>query len=243
MEQTQLYNATNYFLDTVDVRNTTVDVTIISAYLCPTDDTFKLFNYWKWISAINNFTNLADSHTRAPTNYVASWGDMKVGSQWDIYSGDPLPGNNWGCGNTFRSIFGDCINYAVTSVASCTDGTSNTLLVGENAPCYNGSLLWLNGGGIYASAGIPLNWLTNLQDGQVDVDGTVCGVQYINSIQSPHCFRNQTYNHRFKSKRPGGAYFAFADGSVHFIKQSIGPRTDNALASRAGGEVVSSDSY
>jgi prepilin-type N-terminal cleavage/methylation domain-containing protein/prepilin-type processing-associated H-X9-DG protein len=242
MEQTQLYNATNNFVDTVDVRNTTIDVAITSTYLCPTDDTFKLFNNWKWISAINNFANLADSYTGAPTNYVASWGDMKVGSQWDIYSGE-VGGPNWGCGNTFRGMFGDCSNGAVTSVASCTDGTSNTFLVGENSPYYNGSLLWLNGGGIYATTIIPLNWLTNLQDGQVDVDGTVCSVQYVNSIQAPHCFRNQTYNYGFKSKHPGGANFAFADGSVRFIKQSINVRTYNALASRAGSEVISSDTY
>ena len=36
---------------------------------------------------------------------------------------------------------------------------------------------------------------------------------------------------------------AMADGSVKFVKQSIGPRPYNALGSRAGGEVLSSDSY
>jgi hypothetical protein len=34
-----------------------------------------------------------------------------------------------------------------------------------------------------------------------------------------------------------------ADGSVRFIKQSISPRVFNALATRAGGEVVSADTY
>jgi prepilin-type processing-associated H-X9-DG protein len=42
---------------------------------------------------------------------------------------------------------------------------------------------------------------------------------------------------------PGGANFVFADGSVHFLKSSINPFTYNALGSRAGGEIVSSDSY
>jgi prepilin-type processing-associated H-X9-DG protein len=42
---------------------------------------------------------------------------------------------------------------------------------------------------------------------------------------------------------PGGANFTFADGSVHFLKASINPATYNALGSRMGGEVISSDSY
>ncbi len=45
----------------------------------------------------------------------------------------------------------------------------------------------------------------------------------------------------FKSKHAGGANFVMSDGSVRFIKGSINPRTYNALGSRAGGEVISSD--
>ena len=45
------------------------------------------------------------------------------------------------------------------------------------------------------------------------------------------------------SYHPGGVNAAFADGSVHFIKQSISPQTWWALGTRAGGEVVSSDNY
>jgi len=45
------------------------------------------------------------------------------------------------------------------------------------------------------------------------------------------------------SNHPGGVNVAFADGSVHFIKDSISPQTWWALGSRAGGEVISSDSY
>jgi prepilin-type N-terminal cleavage/methylation domain-containing protein/prepilin-type processing-associated H-X9-DG protein len=45
------------------------------------------------------------------------------------------------------------------------------------------------------------------------------------------------------SNHPGGVNVAFADGSVHFIKNSISPQTWWGLGSRALGEVVSSDSY
>jgi prepilin-type processing-associated H-X9-DG protein len=45
------------------------------------------------------------------------------------------------------------------------------------------------------------------------------------------------------SKHPGGVNTLFADGSVHFIKNSISPVTWYALGTIAGGEVISSDSY
>jgi len=45
------------------------------------------------------------------------------------------------------------------------------------------------------------------------------------------------------SRHPGGVNVAFADGSVHFIKSSISYQSWQGLGTRAGGEVLSSDSY
>jgi prepilin-type N-terminal cleavage/methylation domain-containing protein/prepilin-type processing-associated H-X9-DG protein len=45
------------------------------------------------------------------------------------------------------------------------------------------------------------------------------------------------------SKHPGGVNALFADGSVHFVKNSVSPITWYALGTIAGGEVISSDSY
>jgi prepilin-type N-terminal cleavage/methylation domain-containing protein/prepilin-type processing-associated H-X9-DG protein len=45
------------------------------------------------------------------------------------------------------------------------------------------------------------------------------------------------------SNHSGGVNVAFLDGSVHFIKDSINLGTWGALATKAGGEVISSDSY
>ena len=45
------------------------------------------------------------------------------------------------------------------------------------------------------------------------------------------------------SNHPGGVNVAFADGSVHFIKDSVSPQTWWGLGTRNGGETISSDSY
>jgi prepilin-type N-terminal cleavage/methylation domain-containing protein/prepilin-type processing-associated H-X9-DG protein len=45
------------------------------------------------------------------------------------------------------------------------------------------------------------------------------------------------------SNHPGGCNFAFGDGSVRFIKDSVNMMTYESLGTRNGGEVVSSDSY
>jgi prepilin-type N-terminal cleavage/methylation domain-containing protein/prepilin-type processing-associated H-X9-DG protein len=57
-----------------------------------------------------------------------------------------------------------------------------------------------------------------------------------NSLDNPGVIGSASYH-------PGGANFLFADGSVHFIKNSTSQVTICSLASIAGGEVISSDSY
>ena len=45
------------------------------------------------------------------------------------------------------------------------------------------------------------------------------------------------------SHHPGGVNVLFGDGSVKFVKDSVALWTWRALGTRAGGEVISSDSY
>ncbi len=46
-----------------------------------------------------------------------------------------------------------------------------------------------------------------------------------------------------RSEHPGGVNAAFVDGHVAFIKDTITPTIWRALATRAGGEVISADAY
>jgi prepilin-type processing-associated H-X9-DG protein len=53
----------------------------------------------------------------------------------------------------------------------------------------------------------------------------------------------EEYVASYGSMHPGGANFLMGDGSVRFIKDTIDPKTYTALGTRAGGEVISGDSY
>jgi prepilin-type N-terminal cleavage/methylation domain-containing protein/prepilin-type processing-associated H-X9-DG protein len=47
----------------------------------------------------------------------------------------------------------------------------------------------------------------------------------------------------YSTWHPGGANFAFGDGSVRFLKNSINRRIFRLLANRADGEIISADKY
>jgi prepilin-type processing-associated H-X9-DG protein len=49
---------------------------------------------------------------------------------------------------------------------------------------------------------------------------------------------NHTIASGIKSRHPGGAYVALADGSTHFLQESIDPVVLRALGTRAGGDAA-----
>jgi prepilin-type N-terminal cleavage/methylation domain-containing protein/prepilin-type processing-associated H-X9-DG protein len=239
LEQSPIYNACNFDVNIfLPANNPTVYLARLATYLCPTDNSSKVFTDRWWATILD----LGGIYSGSPLNYITSWGDMKTGSIFDFLSGEG-PNFTWGCGNTFRGLFGECSDGAVTKIADCSDGTSNIFLAGENSPNLNGGLHWANPDANAGTTVVPLNWMTRYKDGQVEPNGDLCepnGAILVTSTHS-HCYRNYTYNFAFKSFHPGGANFAMADGSVKFVKQTINARVYNALGSRAGGEVISHD--
>ena len=131
----------------------------------------------------------------------------------------------------FPTILGDLVNGVpsarglfwrgtlVVTMAGVQDGLSGTLMIGEALPDACEWNSWSNSAQSVAVTTIPLN-------------------QRINNDPA-----NPNYCDGFKSRHPGGANFAFADASVHFIKDSISPAVYQGISSRAGGESISGDSY
>jgi prepilin-type processing-associated H-X9-DG protein len=130
-------------------------------------------------------------------------------------------------------------------VGDITDGTSNTLLFGErhhHDPEYDrisepyrlspgfaamidvGSWGWAwgHGGMVHVTRSTPVRINYRVSPSAAEGD--------LSTMYDRLC--------AFGSGHPGGANFAFADGSVRFLSDSTRLDTLQALSTRAGGEVV-----
>ena len=166
----------------------------------------------------------------ATTSYKGCIGDTAVtdgNHKGDVnasqYTGFPGFGSGPDCHNTVEcnGLIWRGNYFNPVELKSITDGTSNTIMVGESVvdQDYHSAAYFADGS--WASAGVPLNFFRL---------GT-----------SPEDIKNVDWfdMRGFKSLHPGGAQFVMADGSVHFIQESIDGRTYRGLATRDGGEVVS----
>ncbi len=158
---------------------------------------------------------------------------------------------------------------AVVKMSNVTDGTSNTTLFGEmcrflNEPpdpynFYSFTAVFpasdfnpnaINAGEYFPQTGAftfprinSPNDITGKNWQAVwGVCGTGAGIPTDWLISCPQSLTTLG-EWAFRSRHPGGVNFAFADGSVKFIKQSISDMTYQALGTRAGSEVISSDAY
>jgi prepilin-type N-terminal cleavage/methylation domain-containing protein/prepilin-type processing-associated H-X9-DG protein len=98
------------------------------------------------------------------------------------------------------------------------DGLSNTFLAGEDIPEKNLHCDWPYANHAIGTCGIGPN-AKPLKGGEYD------------PADWPNVYA-------FRSRHPGGLQFAFVDGSVHFISETIPLAVYRALATRKGREVV-----
>jgi prepilin-type processing-associated H-X9-DG protein len=108
-----------------------------------------------------------------------------------------------------------------TRLTDITDGTSNTLMVGEgswtNTVTGTRYRTWIRGCDRFAACGNSRNISAGINTPSIALFNDVA----------------------MGSQHSGGANFGMADGSVRFLQQSITINNYRALASRNGGEVVS----
>jgi prepilin-type processing-associated H-X9-DG protein/prepilin-type N-terminal cleavage/methylation domain-containing protein len=140
---------------------------------------------------------------------------------------------------------------AGTSWAQITDGTSMTIMVGEDA----GRPGWYGvGGQLLASGGRKANKEGGWADPNAafSVDGAYqgCNLAFVgNSSADPcipgptpnSCALNCDNNSEFYAFHTGGCNALFADGHVQFLSSSIPLCTLAALVTRGGGEVPGPD--
>jgi len=258
MEQTAVYNSINFSLTYSAPQNITVTDTQLSFLFCPSDPGQHVDPPKPQGGGTNDGT----------TSYGTCDGD------WYVFSVTYGATNALGPQN--RAMFGP--NYS-RSLASVTDGLSNTFSAGEGLiqhlqsrhcgdssagsppsdpttgtwsftniplpgpnslaalnsvvsgcpkpPTPIGHTRWTNGGVYYSgfttanTPNQPIDW-----DWVDENDG---GPTYMSLSAS--------------SKHPGGVNILFADGSVHFIKDTVNPAAYRALGSVQGGEVISADQF
>ena len=263
MDQSAFYNSINIMLGPYQLRNSTVCGVGVNSLWCPSD------------AAVWGLRNFEQS---------AGWDGTTIGITYSSYAGvcgtfTPAISYTQATIGAMQGMFPDTGQgwynpgapvQPPVRIASVTDGTSNTFLFGEHAHTLM-SQTWprpctASGGCDYYGIG----WWEDSDYG----DGTLAcfyppNVPNVSFLPQGACDMNSDpAGLDATSMHPGGVNFAFADGSVHFIKNSISSwnwqqmapilASNNcipvlpagqpmavyqALSTRNGGEVISSDAY
>lgn len=175
----------------------------------------------------------------AQSNYdgsMGSQGNVSAGGDCNPYQGfalmpNPNNADTFNAGEVSGMGNRDAVSIGIKDV---TDGTSNTIHMGEVLPSCNDHSsvgFWRqNGMSNFHSATIaPIN------------DFTTCSWATGSLIRHPSCTAQSKWNisFGFRSRHTGGAHFLFVDGSVRFLSQNIDHQsTYQRLGGRADGQVV-----
>jgi prepilin-type N-terminal cleavage/methylation domain-containing protein/prepilin-type processing-associated H-X9-DG protein len=108
-----------------------------------------------------------------------------------------------------------------------TDGTSNTLFVGETSPEDGNSPAWSSDGD-WAITGVEINWDWKSSADCMDSSGN----------PNPGAANCWSQMRGFRGYHPGGNSFAFVDGSVKFLSNNISHQTFRALSTKASGDLI-----
>jgi prepilin-type N-terminal cleavage/methylation domain-containing protein/prepilin-type processing-associated H-X9-DG protein len=231
MEQAPLFNSINFVLGVEFPDNQTSRLTTIASFFCPSDawrqDIFTVVD-----STTTGTMPGAPICNVASSNYVGSVGSGDPSSlyPWIIDADDGPPGRDNGNGIYFR-------NHVIT-IAQILDGTSQTFLAGERSQ----NLSRASWTGAVTNAAVPLVAL-QAEAGLDPEGGGALVLSHTGEGHGPNAPSGLAHGDQYWSLHPGGANFVFCDGSVRVIKELVGFSIFQALATRAGGEVLSADQF
>ena len=200
LEPDALYRTIHPDLPYTDSANLPAGQTVLSVFLCPTSPNDSLFRVTPDLptSSMNQY---------ARSDYGAVNGERGLRSPTATNSPE-------------RGVL---ITESNLSLADITDGTSQTILLGE------------------VPEGIHSIWISvhNVFDQSAPVSERHSDTSPYPSCLIPGVFCD--FGQEVTSYHPGGAQTVFADGSVHFLRTAMDNAVLAALCSRAGGEPVGGD--
>jgi prepilin-type N-terminal cleavage/methylation domain-containing protein/prepilin-type processing-associated H-X9-DG protein len=209
VEQSNLADQIDYTLPVEAPTSAQARNTRLTIYTCPADYRTGVFTV---------YSHTGNPVTQAATNsYAACYGFG------DTVSSLPESGN----GVFFRNSH--------ISLKQITDGTSNTIAVGERASLFT-QTPWagvMTGGTARTTPGAPVYV-------SYDDPAPTMVMARVNRYPLFYPYEEPVF---FWSPHPGVVNFLFADGSVRPLNASVTIDVLQALATRAGGEAVSDTSY
>ena len=225
LEQQALTNSLNFSLTIPDPSNQTTRETRLALYVCPSDTgpiSVSMYDCGDPPAAGN--IPLPILNFLGPCSYVGCLGGADRG----------YPTSLVGC-YEWQPFNGMFHRNSRVRIAEVTDGTSNTVGVGERADFFV-TTDWV---GVIPGAEAIYNpqrglGCNNWRPPLIAV--LAHGRQF--TVNAPDASPGA-----FQSQHPGGANFLLMDGSVRFIRATITLPTMWALCTRNLGEVISGDAY
>lgn len=188
----------------------------INIYWCPSRDTGEQEDY--------------TSAGRALVTYFGVTGGARNCNFYDLEDSH--------CGDVFND--GVFYPYETVSMKKITDGTSQTLAIGERSYQLRSFFA-----GAFYDGGKPYSGTTKVcshaaKNMKWGITSPQSAGYYVQEVDAPPGSpKTVLFNDLFwGSEHPSGAHFAYADGSVHFLGEDTNLTVLRSLASRNGGEAA-----
>jgi prepilin-type N-terminal cleavage/methylation domain-containing protein/prepilin-type processing-associated H-X9-DG protein len=203
-DQQPLYNAMNFSRSIYSGANSTVYATGLTSLWCPSDG--QIIGKRNSIGAYGDNPNLTFAYTSYSCNF-GTWYPEILYVCDIIYPAQPSSCAGF---NAINSNSNGPFKYCYSlNISAITDGTSNTFLYGEKA------------NGLFTSTeSFCANWWGDSVSGDT-VFTTLYPLNAYKKVPNVADEYDFSWVEGISSFHPGGANVAFADGSVHFIKESI----------------------